>query len=155
MSTGQMDERGIIVACTACGQRNRIAFGRRGKCSNCGTLLPETAVPIDVPSAAAFDALVRASTIPVIVDFWAPWCGPCRMVAPELEKVAANHAGRYLVVKINTDALPEFSDRYTIRSIPTMMVFVEGREVGRTSGARPARDIEAFVGHAVRTPISR
>jgi len=155
MSTGQMDERGIIVACTACGQRNRIAFGRRGKCSACGTLLPDTAVPIDVPSVAAFDALVQASTIPVVVDFWAPWCGPCRMVAPELEKVAANHAGRYLVVKVNTDALPEFGDRYTIRSIPTMMVFVEGREAGRTSGARPARDIEAFVEQSVRTPISR
>jgi thioredoxin 2 len=155
MSTGQMDERGIIVACTACGQRNRIAFGRRGKCSKCGTLLPENAVPLDVPSVAAFDALVQASTIPVVVDFWAPWCGPCRMVAPELEKVAASHAGRYLVVKVNTDALPEFGDRYTIRSIPMMMVFVEGHEAGRTSGARPARDIEAFVEHAVRTPMSR
>jgi thioredoxin 2 len=155
MSTGQMDERGIIVACTAGGQRNRIAFGRRGKCSKCGTLLPDNAVPLDVPSVAAFDALVQASTIPVVVDFWAPWCGPCRMVAPELEKVAASHAGRYLVVKVNTDALPEFGERYTIRSIPTMMVFVEGREAGRTSGARPAPDIEAFVEHAVRTPISR
>ena len=155
MSTGHMDERGIIVACTACGQRNRIAFGRRGKCSHCGTLLPDNAVPIDVPSVAAFDALVQASTLAVVVDFWAPWCGPCRMVAPELEKVAANHAGRYLVVKVNTDALPELGDRYTIRSIPTMMVFVEGREAGRTSGARPARDIEAFVEHSIRTPISR
>jgi thioredoxin 2 len=155
MSTGVMDERGVIVTCPSCSQKNRIAFGRHGKCSKCGTMLPDAASPIEVPSAAAFDALVAASPLPVVVDFWAPWCGPCRMVAPELEKVAASSAGKYLVVKVNTDALPELGDRFTIRSIPTMAVFAEGREIGRTSGARPARDIEAFVEQAVRTPTSK
>jgi thioredoxin 2 len=155
MSTGVMDERGVILTCASCGQKNRIAFGRHGKCSKCGAMLPDPASPFEVPSAAAFDALIRTSAVPVVVDFWAPWCGPCRMVAPELEKVAASAAGRYLIVKVNTDALPELGDRFTIRSIPTMAVFSEGREIGRTSGARPARDIEAFVEHAVRTPTAR
>ncbi len=77
------------------------------------------------------------------------------MVAPELEKVAASSAGKYLVVKVNTDALPELGDRYSIRSIPTMAVFAEGREVARTSGARPAHDIEAFVDRAVQTPSGK
>ena len=102
-----------------------------------------------MPSVTAFDAVVSKSSLPVIVDFWAPWCGPCRMVAPELQKVAASHAGRYLIVKVNTDELSELGDRYTIRSIPTMAVFAGGREIARTAGARPAADIEAFVASAI------
>jgi thioredoxin 2 len=108
-----------------------------------------------VPTVESFDALTRASRLPVVVDFWAPWCGPCRMVAPELEKVAASNAGKYIVVKVNTDALPELGDRFSIRSIPTMAVFADGREIGRTSGARPARDIEAFVERTVQTPTGK
>src|SRR5262245_6744135 len=149
MSKEQMDDRGIIVTCPACNQRNRVAYGHSGKCKNCGTMLPSSAEPLEVPSAAAFDALVNASKLPVVVDFWAPRCGPCHMVAAEIARVAASNAGRYVVVKVNTDALPDLGDRFSIQSIPTMAVFAEGRELARTAGARPAADIEAFIEQAV------
>jgi thioredoxin 2 len=148
-SNTQLDDRGIIVPCSACGQRNRVAFGHEGKCGKCGTVLPPSSEPLEVPSVEAFDGLVNASKLPVVVDFWAPWCGPCRMVAPEIARVAAGNAGRYVVVKVNTDALPELGDRFAIRSIPTMAVFAGGKEVARTAGARPAKDIEAFISGSV------
>jgi thioredoxin 2 len=143
-----LDSRGAIVTCPSCGQRNRLGFGKLAsetRCGKCQTALGAPGEPIETPSADAFDAAIAGSDLPVVVDFWAPWCGPCRMVAPELARVAASNRGRYLVLKVNTDAIPELGDRFRVRSIPTMAVFSGGREVGRTSGARPAPDIEAFI----------
>ena len=146
MATISADDRGLIVTCSKCSKKNRIPFrARQARCAACKTPLPPVSEPVEIPSAAAFDAAISQSPVPVVVDFWAPWCGPCKMVAPELQKVAAATGGKYLVVKVNTDALPELGDRFTIRSIPTMAVFAEGREVARTSGARPAADIETFI----------
>jgi thioredoxin 2 len=150
MTATSMDDRGFIVMCPSCGQKNRIAFAATdARCGKCRTTLPRVAEPVEVPDADAFDRLVKEHPQPVVVDFWAPWCGPCRMVAPELVKVAAAHSGEFLIAKVNTDAVPELGDRFQIRSIPTMAVFQGGREVARTAGARPAAQIEAFVQEAL------
>jgi thioredoxin 2 len=94
---------------------------------------------------AASERADANSSVPVVVDFWAAWCGPCRMVAPEIKKAAEHLAGRALVLKVDTDANPELSSRFGIRSIPTIGVFANGREINRVSGARPAAAIEALV----------
>jgi thioredoxin 2 len=148
METVNLDQQGVIVTCAQCGQKNRLTYERLGqtvRCPACKTTLPAPGSPIEVDSTAHFDALVARTPMPVVVDFWAPWCGPCRMVAPELQKVAARQAGKILVVKVNTAELSDLGQRFGIQSIPTMAVFAGGHEVGRTSGARPANDIEAFV----------
>jgi thioredoxin 2 len=146
------DERGVIAACPACGQKNRLAYERLGdtvRCGRCKAELPPASAPVEVAQASDFDHLVSSASIPIVVDFWAPWCGPCRMVAPELEKVAARQAGRVLVVKVNTEAIASLGDRLGIRSIPTMAVYQNGREIARTTGARPAADIETFIAEAL------
>lgn len=143
-----MDERGLVVRCAHCGQQNRLLFGKLGEPTRCGTCkndLPPPSAPIEIATSQDFDRVIANAAIPVVVDYWAPWCGPCRMVAPELSKVAARQAGRVLVVKVNTDELPDLGARYRIQSIPTMAVFAGGNEVARTTGARPASEIEAFV----------
>ena len=151
------DDRGVVMSCAACGRKNRVAYERLNKpvrCGHCKQALSAPALPIEVRSSDDFDRLVARAPIPVVVDFWAPWCGPCRMVAPELERVAARRAGRFLVVKVNTDALADLGQRFRIQSIPTLAVFAGGREVARAAGARGAADIEAFVEGAV-SPVGR
>ena len=149
-----VDHRGIVLACEQCGQKNRLAYERLGsavRCGQCKAKLSAPASPIEVESSADFDQLIAQSALPVVVDYWAPWCGPCRMVAPELLKVAARQVGRFVVVKVNTDALGDLGERFGIRSIPTLAVFARGREIARNLGARPANEIEAFVEQAART----
>jgi thioredoxin 2 len=144
----ELDDRGVLTLCPSCGQKNRLVFERLGEPVRCGTCRQELAAPAapgEIGSTADFERLVSRASIPVVVDYWAPWCGPCHMVAPELAKVAARNAGRFLVVKVNTDVLSDLGQRFGIRSIPTLAVFAGGREVARTSGARPASDIEAFI----------
>lgn len=147
-----LDRSGVIVACPHCGRPNRLAFAALGKSSRCGqcrSAIAAPGVPIEVHDAAAFEAAVTASALPILVDFWAPWCGPCKMVAPELECVAHANAGRYLVLKVNTDVHQEIGSRFRIRSIPTLALLDDGHEVQRMAGARPASDIEAFAAQAL------
>jgi thioredoxin 2 len=153
-STLDMDDRGIIVPCGQCGTKNRLAYGRLGdavQCGNCKASITAPNEPIEVKNTADFDRLIAQSSLPVLVDYWAPWCGPCRMVAPELQKVAARQAGQALVVKVNTDELGDLGQRFNVRSIPTLAVFGGGKELARESGARPAEAIEAFIARAQAT----
>ena len=150
-STVEMDDRGVIVACTSCGKKNRLAFERLGdevQCGQCQQALSIPGEPIEIHRTEDFDNLVAKSSLPLVVDSWAPWCGPCRMVAPELKKVAARQVGKALVVKVNTDELSDLGQRFGIRSIPTLAVFEGGKEVVRESGARPAEAIEALLARA-------
>ncbi len=152
MSTLNSDSRGVIVVCSACGQKNRTAFehlAEIGKCGKCQGEITAPALPVDLSSEEVFNRLISSSKLPVVVDFWASWCGPCLRVAPELEKVAASNAGKFVVAKLSTEVVPSVSDRFKVQSIPTMIVFMGGKEVKRTMGAQPAADIEAFVKSAI------
>ncbi len=143
---------GLIRSCPSCGKKNRVLYSKLGgaaRCGSCGTALPPPAEPLAVDQGEALDQLLRESGLPVLVDFWAPWCGPCRTVAPEMARVAERNAGKLLVVKVNTDVDPRVGAEHRIQSIPTMAVFQGGREVSRTMGARPAAQIEGFVRQAL------
>jgi thioredoxin 2 len=154
----KVDRSGVIVNCAHCGRANRVAFGALAKATRCGqckAAIDAPAVPIEVLDSAAFDAAVEGSALPLLVDFWAPWCGPCRSVAPELARVARSNAGRYLVVKVNTDDLTDVAERFRIRSIPTLALVSGGREIDRIAGARPANEIEAFAEQALASHARR
>ena len=153
MSTLRADGRGVIVPCPSCHQANRLVYDRLGlvtRCGRCQTEIHAPNGPVDVGSSADFDALVRGSRLPVLVDFWAAWCGPCRMVAPEIARVASAHAGEWLVAKVDTEAVADLAARLQIQSIPTMAVFHAGLVAGRKSGALQADQIEAFVRQSLR-----
>ena len=152
------DRQGVIVSCGSCGRSNRLRYDTLGKtvrCGNCRANLPAPSVPIEISDSATFDAAAAGSSLPLLVDFWAPWCGPCRMVAPELERVARTSAGRYLVVKVNTDVVTDIAARFTIRSIPTLALVYKGREIDRVTGVRPASEIEAFAERALAAATPR
>lgn len=134
----------MIIECASCQASNRLPAARlteKAKCAACKSPLLPLGRPITVSSVEDFDELVRDAPAPVLVDFWADWCGPCHAVAPELAKIAGERAGKVIVAKVNTEALQQVAARYGIRSIPTMILFKGGDEAKRLSGAMAASAI--------------
>jgi thioredoxin len=147
----------MMIRCASCGATNRVprdklATGLQPVCGKCKSALATgasaAAAPLTVTDAT-FAVDVERSPVPVLLDAWAPWCGPCRMVAPAIEELAVELAGQVRVGKLNVDENPVTAGRFDIRSIPTMLVLVGGREVGRIIGAKPKTAIRAELDRAL------
>ena len=136
-------DKAAIVRCPNCGQRNRVRAAAEAPphCGKCGHPLPWLA---DATSAD-FAAIVEQSPLPVLVDFWAPWCGPCRIVAPAVESLAGELAGRLKVARVNTDQEPALASRFAVAGLPTLMLFERGRTVDRVTGALGADPLRRWL----------
>src|ERR1700722_4168887 len=131
-----------VLTCPNCGRRNRVPAARSGvpRCSVCHTLLPW----LVEATADSFEQEIQAS-VPVVVAFWAPWCGPCAMISPLVERAASEQAGRLKVVKLNIDEAAELASRYSIRGIPQLILFKDGQDADRIVGAGPAARLQGRV----------
>jgi thioredoxin 2 len=142
-----MENNSMIITCPKCGVKNRVPVLKKDDkpvCGKCRTPLSSGASsgkPIDITDNT-FESEVVAFNGPVLVDCWAPWCGPCRMLSPVLEGIAADYSGRLKVVKLNTDENPKVAMKFSIQSIPTMLLFNKGQQVDRMTGALPRQEIE-------------
>jgi thioredoxin 2 len=138
-----------VVQCPSCGKRNRVpaAAGGSPRCPSCKSPLPWIAEAGDDD----FAVVAESPTVPVLVDLWAPWCGPCRQVSPALENLARHYAGRLKLVKVNVDHAPRLSRRFDVLGIPTLLVLRNGRVVSRQTGAAPQAALRAWLDQALAT----
>jgi thioredoxin 2 len=139
-----------VIRCAHCGQANRVPDAAAGtpRCGKCHEPLPWIVDADD----ATFAEIADAAKIPVIVDLWAPWCGPCRMVSPALEQLARDLAGRVKLVKVNVDDSPRLSQRFGAQAIPTLLVLRDGQVVARQTGAAPLAALRSWVDNALTSP---
>jgi thioredoxin 2 len=146
MNSATATAESLRIACTGCLTPNRVAADRLGeqpKCGRCGALLL-AGEPVEL-DAARFAALIERTELPVVADFWAPWCGPCRAMAPMIAQAARSLAARAHFVRLNTDAEPDLAARFRIRSIPTLLLIRDGTEVKRASGAMDAGSLTRWI----------
>ena len=139
----------MIVPCPTCSAKNRIPprkLDEKPKCGKCKGILAPPATPVIIETGYDLNLLMEDTKLPLLVDFWAQWCGPCRAVAPELVKLAKNKAGSLIVAKVDTDAMPQVASRFNIKSIPTFILFKNGDEDGRVTGAASAATIVERLG---------
>ena len=137
----------MIRVCSKCGAKNRIPsrhLADTGRCGSCKAPLPPVDEPIDV-DPDAFADIVKNATVPILVDFWAPWCGPCKMAAPEIRELAREMAGRALVLKANTEEYPELGARFRVQAIPTFIVLRDGQPVFQRSGVAPRSEMRRWL----------
>jgi thioredoxin 2 len=133
----------VVVACPNCSKKNRVpaAASGRPRCAQCHQDLPWIAEAGD----ADFSTVVERASLPVVVDLWAPWCGPCRMISPALEEVAERLRGRMKLVKVNVDESPATAQRFGVQAIPTLLLFRRGALIDRSLGAQGATQLQAWI----------